>query len=71
MFQIESLHRGRSQDGRKSGLRVWQVVPEGMEEMFKEPTSPAAERATTAVPGMKKLDIAALREAYDGVEVGR
>ena len=49
----------------------WQVVPEGMEEMFKDPGSPGAERAMNAMLQMKKLDIAALREAYEGETAGR
>jgi predicted 3-demethylubiquinone-9 3-methyltransferase (glyoxalase superfamily) len=44
----------------------WQVVPKGMHEMLKDPASPAAERAMTAVLGMKKLDLAAIRKAYEG-----
>jgi predicted 3-demethylubiquinone-9 3-methyltransferase (glyoxalase superfamily) len=43
----------------------WQVVPDGMEEMFSDPDPGRAERAMTAMLGMKKLDIAALRAAAD------
>ncbi|HEU5050500.1 MAG TPA: VOC family protein [Gemmatimonadales bacterium] len=49
----------------------WQVVPEGMEEMFRDEKSPGAERAMNAMLGMKKLDIAALREAFEGEPAGR
>ena len=49
----------------------WQVVPEGMEEMFRNEKSPGAERAMTALLGMKKLDIAELREAFEGETAGR
>jgi predicted 3-demethylubiquinone-9 3-methyltransferase (glyoxalase superfamily) len=43
----------------------WQVVPTGMEEMFKDEKSPGAQRAMDAMLEMKKLDIAALRRAYE------
>lgn len=44
----------------------WQVAPVGMEEMLADPGSPAGERAMAAVLGMKKLDLAALRGAFEG-----
>lgn len=44
----------------------WQVVPSGMEEMFSDEKSPGARRAMEAMLKMKKLDIAALRRAYEG-----
>jgi predicted 3-demethylubiquinone-9 3-methyltransferase (glyoxalase superfamily) len=45
----------------------WQVVPEMMDELFADAESPAAQRTMEAMPQMKKLDIAELRRAYDGV----
>jgi predicted 3-demethylubiquinone-9 3-methyltransferase (glyoxalase superfamily) len=45
----------------------WQVVPTGMEELFADPDPRRAERAMKAMLGMGKLDIAALREAADGI----
>ncbi len=45
----------------------WQVVPAGMDELFADPDPKRAERAMTAMLGMGKLDIAALRNAADGV----
>ena len=46
----------------------WQVVPEGMEELFSDDTDPErAQRAFEAMQKMRKLDIAALRSAADGV----
>jgi len=48
----------------------WQVVPEGMEEILADPDSARAERAVRAMLGMRKLDVAALRAAADGVGVG-
>jgi predicted 3-demethylubiquinone-9 3-methyltransferase (glyoxalase superfamily) len=50
----------------KFGLS-WQVVPGGMEELFADPDKDRATRAMTAMLGMRKLDIAALRDAADGV----
>ena len=44
----------------------WQVVPEGMDEMLRDETSPGYGRAMEAVLGMKKLDIAEIRRAYEG-----
>jgi predicted 3-demethylubiquinone-9 3-methyltransferase (glyoxalase superfamily) len=44
----------------------WQVVPTMMPELFKDDQSAGAQRAMQALLGMKKLDIAALRRAYDG-----
>jgi len=44
----------------------WQVVPEEMEDFFRDPNSDAASRAMEAMLRMKKLDIAALREAFEG-----
>jgi predicted 3-demethylubiquinone-9 3-methyltransferase (glyoxalase superfamily) len=44
----------------------WQVVPTGMEELFADPDKSRAERAMKAMLGMRKLDIAALRDAAEG-----
>jgi predicted 3-demethylubiquinone-9 3-methyltransferase (glyoxalase superfamily) len=45
----------------------WQVVPKDMVELFADPDQSKAERAMKAMFGMRKLDIAALRAAADGV----
>ncbi len=46
----------------------WQVVPDGMDEVFGEGQDPErASRAMQAMLGMTKLDVAALRAAADGV----
>ena len=47
----------------------WQVTPAGMEEFFATADEERARRATEAMFGMKKLDIAALQAAADGVTV--
>src|SRR5687767_10334000 len=48
----------------------WQVVPEGMEELFADPDPARAQRAMEAMLQMKKIDIAALQAAADGVPAG-
>jgi predicted 3-demethylubiquinone-9 3-methyltransferase (glyoxalase superfamily) len=45
----------------------WQVVPAGWAELFDDADPGRAERATRAMFGMKKLDLAALRAAADAV----
>lgn len=45
----------------------WQVIPAGMAELLGDPDPERARRATEAMLGMVKLDIAALRRAADGV----
>ena len=45
----------------------WQVVPTGMEELFADRDPERAQRAMQAMLEMRKLDIAALRRAADGV----
>jgi len=44
----------------------WQIVPTAMAELLGDPDPERARRAMTAMLGMKKLDIAALRAAADG-----
>ncbi len=48
----------------------WQVVPRGMDEVFSDADSERAKRAMEAMLIMRKLDIAALRAAADGVTAG-
>jgi predicted 3-demethylubiquinone-9 3-methyltransferase (glyoxalase superfamily) len=48
----------------------WQVVPQGMEQIFADPDPARAQRAVQAMLGMRKLDVAALRAAAVGVPVG-
>jgi predicted 3-demethylubiquinone-9 3-methyltransferase (glyoxalase superfamily) len=45
----------------------WQVVPRGMDELFADPDPTRAERAMQAMFSMKKLDVAALQAAAEGV----
>lgn len=44
----------------------WQVVPTLLAEMVEDPGSEKGQRAFQAMLGMKKLDIAELKRAYDG-----
>jgi len=44
----------------------WQVVPTIMAELFKDSKSEGYQRAMKAMLQMKKLDIAALKRAYNG-----
>ena len=50
----------------KFGLS-WQVAPEGMEKLLRDPDQARVARAMAAVLGMKKLDIAAIEAAADRV----
>ena len=45
----------------------WQVTPSGMDNLLSDPDPQRAERAMRAMFEMKKLDIAELRRAADGV----
>ena len=45
----------------------WQVVPEGMDAVFADPDPAKAQRGMQAMLGMRKIDVAALQRAVDGV----
>jgi predicted 3-demethylubiquinone-9 3-methyltransferase (glyoxalase superfamily) len=45
----------------------WQVVPKQLPEMLNGPDREGAARAMEAMLKMSKIDVAALREAYEGV----
>ncbi|NKQ56779.1 VOC family protein [Amycolatopsis sp. K13G38] len=49
----------------KFGLS-WQVIPEQFADYVTGPDPAGAQRATQAMFGMKKLDVEALRKAYEG-----
>jgi predicted 3-demethylubiquinone-9 3-methyltransferase (glyoxalase superfamily) len=49
----------------KFGL-TWQIVPDGMEKLLHGPDQEKSGRAFRAMLQMKKLDLAALKKAYDG-----
>ena len=46
----------------------WQIVPTVLAEMMADPDRTKAKRATDAMLKMVKLDIAALRAAFDGTQ---
>jgi predicted 3-demethylubiquinone-9 3-methyltransferase (glyoxalase superfamily) len=50
----------------KFGLS-WQIVPTGFIDLVNDPDPQRVQRATQAMFGMKKLDLAALRRAAEGI----
>jgi predicted 3-demethylubiquinone-9 3-methyltransferase (glyoxalase superfamily) len=71
-YYWDKLREGGGEEGPCGWLKdryglSWQVVPTGMEELFSDPDQSRAQRAMQAMLGMKKLDIAALQRAADGV----
>ena len=48
----------------------WQVVPTVLDEAVRDDDPARAQRAMSAMMGMRKLDVEALRRAADGVAVG-
>ncbi|KQW45365.1 MULTISPECIES: VOC family protein [unclassified Roseateles] len=44
----------------------WQLIPRAWFEMIRDPDASRVQRVFQAVWGMEKIDIAALRRAYDG-----
>jgi predicted 3-demethylubiquinone-9 3-methyltransferase (glyoxalase superfamily) len=67
----ERLLEGGGQEVQCGWLRdryglSWQVVPTALLDMTGGPDREKAQRAWEAMFGMKKLDIAALRRAYEG-----
>jgi len=48
----------------------WQIVPAMMSELYASTDRAAGRRAAEAMMGMKKLDIAALRAAFEGRAAG-
>jgi predicted 3-demethylubiquinone-9 3-methyltransferase (glyoxalase superfamily) len=66
----ELLLAGGGQEGPCGWLKdrfglSWQVVPDGMEELFAGDDPARASRAMQAMLGMRKIDVAALRAAAD------
>jgi predicted 3-demethylubiquinone-9 3-methyltransferase (glyoxalase superfamily) len=46
----------------------WQVIPKDVDELYRDESSPGAHAAMEAMLQMKKIDMAALREAHDSAE---
>jgi predicted 3-demethylubiquinone-9 3-methyltransferase (glyoxalase superfamily) len=72
--EVDSLWQKLSAGGRpgrcgwlkdKYGLS-WQIDSRALHEMITSPDQEGAARATRAMLGMKKLDIQALQDAFDG-----
>jgi predicted 3-demethylubiquinone-9 3-methyltransferase (glyoxalase superfamily) len=71
-FYWERLTAGGGEEGPCGWLKdkyglSWQVTPAGMDELFSDPDKSRANRAMQAMLGMRKLDIAELQRAADGV----
>ncbi|MGZ6255936.1 MAG: VOC family protein, partial [Candidatus Limnocylindria bacterium] len=47
----------------------WQVIPRQLPELLEGPDRDGAARVMRAMLQMSKIDVAALRDAYDGVPV--
>ncbi|MGZ6373075.1 MAG: VOC family protein, partial [Candidatus Limnocylindria bacterium] len=47
----------------------WQVIPRQLPELLEGPDRDGAARVMQAMLQMSKVDVAALRDAYDGVPV--
>jgi predicted 3-demethylubiquinone-9 3-methyltransferase (glyoxalase superfamily) len=47
----------------------WQIVPDAMGRLMSDPDPVKAQRTVAAMLQMKKLDVAALQAAHDGVDV--
>ena len=71
-FYWEALGAGGDPKARQCGWLKdkfglsWQVVPGALVELITGPDKAGAQRAMTAMMGMKKLDIAELKRAYAG-----
>ncbi|MGH2924290.1 MAG: VOC family protein [Solirubrobacterales bacterium] len=70
----EKLTEGGGEEGMCGWVKdryglSWQVVPEGMEEMFADSDPERAQRAFQAMQKMKKIDIAEMHRAADGAAV--
>ena len=47
---------------------TWQIVPEILDIMMRDPDTDKADRVGAAMLGMGKLNISALEKAYNGAE---
>jgi len=44
----------------------WQIIPNALGELLRDPDHEKAGRVRQAMLGMKKIDIAGLKKAYEG-----
>jgi len=71
-YYWEKLREGGDERAQQCGwlkdkLGVsWQVFPRALLEMIQDSTSAKSQRAMEAMMQMKKIDLAAIRRAYDG-----
>jgi predicted 3-demethylubiquinone-9 3-methyltransferase (glyoxalase superfamily) len=71
-YYWERLTDGGGEEGPCGWLKdrfglSWQVVPTGMDALFADPDKQKASRAMEAMLKMRKIDIAALQAAAEGV----
>jgi predicted 3-demethylubiquinone-9 3-methyltransferase (glyoxalase superfamily) len=71
-YYWDKLVEGGGEEGPCGWLKdrfgvSWQVVPAGMDELFNDPDPEKARRAMEAMLQMRKIDVAALRAAAEGV----
>jgi predicted 3-demethylubiquinone-9 3-methyltransferase (glyoxalase superfamily) len=71
-YYWDKLVEGGGEEGPCGWLKdrfgvSWQVVPAGMNELFNDPDPEKARRAMEAMLQMRKIDVAALRAAAEGV----
>ncbi len=48
----------------------WQIIPNGLIDLVSDPGSERSQRATQAMLQMKKLDLEAIKRAYEGQSAG-
>jgi predicted 3-demethylubiquinone-9 3-methyltransferase (glyoxalase superfamily) len=71
-YYWEKLGEGGDEDAQVCGWLKdrfglsWQIVPTVLSDMIQDENAERAQRAMAAMLQMKKLDIAALKKAYDG-----
>ena len=71
-YYWEKLSAGGDRNAQQCGWlkdkygASWQVVPNVLRQMLADPESEKSQRVMTSLLLMKKLDIAALKRAYDG-----
>jgi len=71
-YYWNKLSEGGDKDAQQCGWLKdrfglsWQIVPTELADMYKDAESEKAQRTMKAMLKMKKLDIAALRAAYNG-----
>ena len=71
-YYWEKLSKGGDKKAQQCGWLKdkfgvsWQIVPEVLGQLVGDPDSQKSQRAMKALLQMKKLDIAKIKQAYDG-----